>query len=236
MLKTRVIPTLLCKGRELVKGERFNNWRRVGNAMTACRVHNMRGVDELVLLEVGGGMIDLDTVKALASECMMPLAVGGGVRTLEQFGALIKNGADKVVLGRVAFEVPQLVKDASKKFGAQAVVVSLAYKHASHPIALDESAQAYHRWGAGEILLQSVERDGTLSGYDLEVLAAVSHAVPIPVVASGGCGEYEHMAEALRAGAHAVAAGAMFAFTEATPQGAAEYLRSQGFNTRVEAA
>ena len=231
MLKTRIIPTVLCRGREQVKGQRFDTSRRIGNAMQACRVHNMRGADELCLLEVGGGMIDLETVKALASECFMPLAVGGGVRTLEQFGALIRHGADKVVLGKVAWELPQLVKDASRKFGAQAAVVSITIA----AVAV-EWAQYAERVGAGEILLQSRERDGTLSGYDLDLIAAVSRAVSIPVIASGGCSGYADMAAALKAGAHAIAAGALFAFTDATPQGAAQYLQNCGFNMRVEAA
>lgn len=233
MLKTRVIPTVLCRGREQVKGQRFDSARRVGNAMQACRVHNLRGVDELVLLEVGGGMIDLDTVKTLASECFMPLAVGGGVRTLEDFGALIKNGADKVVLGSVAWQQVSLVARAAQKFGAQAVVVSIAYRDGDDPVSWALDMQTA---GAGEILLQSVDRDGTMQGYDLDLIRKVSAAVSIPVIASGGCSSYANMAEALDAGAHAVAAGALFTFTDATPQGAARYLASRGYNTRVEAA
>jgi cyclase len=232
-LKTRIIPTMLVKGFELVKGSRFVNERVVGNAISACRIHNMRGVDELCLLEVGGQMIDLEVVKLLAGECFMPLAVGGGVRTLKQFGALIANGADKVVLGTVAFELPQLVRAAADKFGAQAVVVSIAVPALGYNTVA--AAKYCKRVGAGEILLQSVERDGTLSGYDLDLIAAVSHAVSIPVIASGGCGTYEHMAQALRAGAHAVAAGAMFQFTDQTPQGAAKFLANCGFSTRVAA-
>lgn len=234
MLKTRIIPTLLCRGRELVKGQRFDPWRRVGNAMQACRVHNARGVDELCLLEVGGQMIDLETVKQLASECFMPLAVGGGVKTLEDFGALIKNGADKVVLGQVAFDNPKLVSDASTKFGAQAVTVSLAFGEGTRAAAAFKAKQ-FERMGAGEILLQAVDRDGMMEGYDLELIEQVSATVSIPVIASCGCGTYEHMAEALRAGAHAVAAGAFFQFTDSTPQGSARYLAEHGFATRVAA-
>ena len=171
----------------------------------------------------------------------MPLAVGGGVKTLEDFHWLISSGADKVVLGRIAFQMPSLITLASQKFGAQAVVISIAaenelFEGEDCTVTAADWAYWCQRLGAGEILLQSVERDGTLSGYDLSLIAAVSHAVSIPVIASGGCGTYEHMAEALRAGAHAVAAGAMFQFCDATPQGAAKYLQDCGFNTRVEAA
>jgi cyclase len=232
MLKTRIIPTLLTRGRELVKGERFDSWRRVGNAMQACRVHNMRGVDELVLLEVGGGMIDTETVSALAGECFMPLAVGGGVRTLEDFHWLIGAGADKVVLGSVAWQNTKLVADASKKFGAQAVVISIAVRQGDDAVGWAIDMQTL---GAGEILLQSIDRDGTMEGYDLPLIKAVSEAVSIPVIASGGCRDYANMADALIAGAHAVAAGALFQFSDATPQGAARYLHEHGFNTRLAA-
>ena len=232
MLKTRIIPTLLCRGRELVKGRHFDSTRRVGNAMQAVRVHNMRQVDELVLLEVGGGLIDIDTVSALASECFMPLAVGGGVQTLDNIHWLLGAGADKVVLGDVAWQNTKLLVDASKKFGVQAVVVSMAVRDGDDAASWARSTQAL---GAGEILLQSVGRDGTMSGYDLDLIRSVSQAVSIPVIASGGCGTYEHMAEALDAGAHAVAAGAMFLFTDSTPQGAAQYLDAHGFHTRCAA-
>lgn len=231
MLKTRVIPTLLCRGKELVKGQQFVNERRVGNALAAARVHNMRGVDELVILEVGGGQVDFDTIHALAGECFMPLSVGGGVRDMEDFRALIQGGADKVVLGHT-----NLIAQASQKFGAQAVVYSLAYRGASHPLAMNVTAKHVESLGAGEILLQSIERDGTMQGYDLDVIREVSQAVSIPVIASGGCSGYPDMAEALNAGAHAVAAGALFQFTDATPQGAARWLYEQGFHTRTQAA
>lgn len=231
MLKTRIIPTMLVKGRELVKGSRFVNDRRVGNAISACKIHNMRGVDELCLLEVGGNAISAELTSLLASECFMPLSVGGGVRTVEQFAALIRAGADKVVLGNVAFDLPSLVEGVAVKCGSQAVVVSVAYPSALPPV---EFAMFAYDHGAGEILLQSKERDGTLSGYDVATIEAVSRAVPLPVIASGGCGEYEHMAQALLAGAHAVAAGAMFQFTDRTPQGAAKYLRDCGFSTRAD--
>lgn len=235
VLKTRVIPVMLCRGRELVKGERFVNERRVGNAMQAARVHDLRGVDELVMLEVGGDMFDPDVVEELASHCFMPLAVGGGVRTLEQFGLLIKRGADKVVLGRVAFELPELVRQAADKFGSQAVTVSLAYKNASHPFALNGMAQYCQGNGAGEILLQSIDRDGTMTGYDLEVLEEVVAAVSIPVVASAGCRSADNMHEALLRGAHAVAAGALFQFTDETPLGCSNKLALRGWPTRLAA-
>jgi cyclase len=242
MLKTRIIPTLLCRGRELVKGQRFDSTRRVGNAMQAAKVHNMRGVDELVILEVGGGLIDSDTVNALASECFMPLSVGGGIKTLEDIHWLLGAGADKVVLCQAAWDDPPLIRAANRKFGAQAVVVAVNAWRDGIRINGCEIGISPVRWaydaegcGAGEILLQSVDRDGTMQGYDLDLIRAVSEAVSIPVIASGGCSGYENMAEALTVGAHAVAAGALFQFTDSTPQGAAQYLHDRGFHTRLAA-
>lgn len=250
VLKIRIIPTLLCRGRELLKGEKFNSWRRVGNTLQAARVHNMRQVDEMVILSLDG-MMNLRDVRDLCADCFMPVAIGGGVTTLEHFGALIKNGADKVVLWKGASQSNgELITEASDKFGAQAVVVAINIKegrvvHSRHagrwswqldwtdPVAW---AKEVERLGAGEILLQSVERDGTMQGYDLETISRVASQVHVPVIASGGAGVYSHFADALNAGAHAVAASAMFLFCDATPAGAARYLYERGFNARMDYA
>lgn len=233
MLKTRIIPTLLCRGRELVKGERFDSWRVVGNTLQAARVHNMRQVDELCILSVDG-RLSTEDVKALCADTFMPVSIGGGIETLEDVRELLSAGADKVVLGRVVFDNAPLVTALSHKFGAQAVVVSLAVP--GRGVATVNAAKYCQSIGAGEILLQSVDRDGTMQGYDLPTIREVSKSVSIPVIASGGCGTYEHMAEAIDAGAHAVAAGALFIFTDATPQGAAQYLAGRGYHTRCLAA
>lgn len=227
MLKTRIIPMLLCRGRELVKGERFASWRRVGNTLQAARVHNMRQVDELCILSLDG-MMDLDDAQTLCADCFMPVSIGGGVSTLEDFRALLWSGADKVVIRK-----HELIAPASEKFGAQAVVFCINHCDGDDSVGIAKDAQER---GAGEILLQSVERDGTMQGYDLETLSRVAEAVHVPVIASGGCGLYSHMAQALNAGAHAVAAGAMFLFSDSTPAGAARYLHEHGFNTRMDYA
>lgn len=222
-----------------MKAEGFDSTRRVGNAMQAARIHNMRGVDELVLLEVGGGPIDAGIVRELASDCFMPLTVGGGIIIIEQMRDLLKAGADKVAICAAAHEDPALIRKAALKFGSQSVVVVINVSGNKLRISgrtVEDSVLAWaeeaQERGAGEILLQSVERDGTMQGYDTQLIKIISETVSVPVVASGGCGNYEHMAEALRAGAHAVAAGAMFQFTDRTPAGASAYLRQQGFHTR----
>lgn len=246
MLKTRIIPTLLCRAGQLVKGRCFDSWRRVGSAVQAVRLHNLREVDELVFLDISATPEwrepDYALVECVASECFMPLAVGGGVRSVEHVRQLLRAGADKVVIGTAALECPGLIADVASAFGSQCVVAAIDYRSmgavtrcGAHATGLDpaELAAAYERQGAGEILLTSIERDGTLSGYDLQVTADVCRAVSVPVIAAGGCGRPEHMAEVLRAGAHAVAAGAMFQFTETTPLEAKRYLRSQGFAVRI---
>lgn len=252
MLKVRIIPSLLWNGSALVKGASFDSWRVVGSAIQAVRVFNMRDVDELVLLDIRatreGHAPDIAMVDELADDCCVPLAVGGGVRTIEDVRALLRAGADKVIVNSIAIENPAIVSEIARSFGTQCVVVSIdVRRHADGrsevysragtvPTGKDPVAHAreMEAAGAGEILFASIERDGTMQGYDVPLLRTVSEAVRIPVIASGGAGTYAHMAEALGDGkASAVAAGAMFQFTEQTPLGAKEYLAKQGFPMRL---
>jgi cyclase len=253
VLKVRVIPTLLYKEFGLVKGVRFDSWRHVGSPMQAIKVYNMRGVDELVFLDVAATpndrSPDFDLVDDLADDCFMPMAVGGGVRTVEDVRHLLQVGADKVVVGTAAVEQPEVISAASSRFGAQCVVVSIdttlrggenviSIRCGTVPVERSpvDLAREMEQRGAGEILLTSVDRDGTMEGYDLETIAAVSEAVSIPVIASGGAGTYEHMALALReGGASAVAAASMFHFTQQTPMEAKRYLQQRGFPVRLSA-
>jgi imidazole glycerol-phosphate synthase subunit HisF len=250
MLKVRVMPTLLHKDVGLVKGVAFDSWRRVGTAMQSVKVYNLRQVDELVFLDIAATKSargpDFAMVDELADECFMPLTVGGGIRSVDDVRGLLKVGADKIALNTAAVETPNLIGEIAGRFGAQCVVVSIDARKlpdgsrrvcthcGSRPTGLEPAAWAREaqRLGAGEILLTSVDRDGTLEGYDLELVRSVCEAVSIPVIASGGAGHYEHMAEALRAGASAVAAASMFHFTEQTPLEAKHYLGSKGFAVR----
>jgi len=252
MPKIRVMPTLLFKEVGLVKGVGFDSWRRVGSAMQAVKVYNMREVDELVYLDVTATTDkrppDFESVDELADECFMPLTVGGGVRTVEDVRRLLQVGADKVAVNTAAVENPAVIREMAQRFGSQCVVVSIdarrradgtheVYTHSGtvatrkDPVSLAQEVEAL---GAGEILLTSIERDGTMTGYDVELTRRVSDAVSIPVIASGGAGTYAHMAEVLRDGrASAVAAASMFHFTEQTPLEAKRYLREQGFRVRL---
>jgi len=251
-LANRIIPTILCRGRELVKGKQFVNDRRVGVAAQAVRIHAMRGVDEVVLLDINatreGRGPDLALVEELSEVLFAPLAVGGGIRSLQHVRDLLRAGADKVVIGTGAMEIPDLVRRCAEALGGQGIVVSVdalatesiyyAMKRCGQQArdtttSAIEWAMECEKNGAGEILLQSIDRDGAMQGYDLELIRSVSRAVSIPVIASGGCGSYEHMREALAAGASAVAAGALFQFTDCTPKGAARYLASRGVEVRI---
>ena len=250
MLKTRIIPTLLYRDFGLVKGEGFDSRRAVGSAMQAIKVYNLRGVDELVFLDVTatlqGREPDYPLIDELADDCFMPLTVGGGVRTIDHVRRLLEVGADKVAIGTAAVEVPELIGAAAEKFGTQCVVAVVdtkavdgqpgrAWTH-SGTVATDldpiDLARRLEAAGAGEILLQSVERDGTMVGYDLATIAAVAEAVSIPVIASGGCGSYDHMVDALQAGASALAAGAIYHFTQQTPMEAKHHLAAAGYPVR----
>lgn len=245
-LAKRIIPSLLCRGRTLVKGVAFDSWRSVGHAAQAVRVHQARGVDELLLLDVAataeGRGPDLSLVEELSEDCFMPLAVGGGVRTVQHVRDLLKAGADKVVVNSGAIEDPQLLRRLSDAVGSQAIVASIDVREGSvygrcgtkltkfHPVWWALRCEAR---GAGEILLTSIEREGRLAGYDLTLIRWVSEAVGIPVIAAGGAGTYQHLLEGLEAGASAVSAGAMFQFTDATPKGAAQYLKEKGVEVRL---
>jgi cyclase len=250
--KVRVMPTLLYKDVGLVKGVQFDSWRRVGSAMQAIKVYNMRGVDELVFLDItatrDGRRPDFTLIDELADECFMPLTVGGGIRSVDDVERLLQVGADKIAINTAAVETPGLVRDLATRFGSQCVVVSIdarRHENGSHevfthaatvatgrdPVSLAKEVEAA---GAGEILLTSIDRDGTMTGYDVDLIRDVSAAVTIPLIASGGAGNYEHMAEALLQGkASAVAAASIFHFTPQTPLEAKQYLRERGVNVRL---
>lgn len=246
MLAKRIIPTLLCRGRTLVKGKGFHSWRSVGVVEQAVRIHQARGVDELVLLDISatkeGRGPDLALVEELAADCFSPLAVGGGVRSVADVRALLRAGADKIVIGTAALRDPDIVRKLADAVGSQAIVVSIDFVDGYVAIESGQNmtsrdperfAMAMEQEGAGEILLTSILSEGGMSGYDLAMTYMVASSVGIPVIAHGGCGTYEHMREAIEVGASAVASGAMFQFTDNTPLGAAQYLNAQGIEVRL---
>ena len=252
MLKLRVIPTLLYKGFNLVKGEGFQADRVVGSPMQAVQVYNLRNVDELCFFDIDatceGRGPNLALIDELADRCFMPLTVGGGVRSIEDVRDLLSVGADKVSVNSVLFDNPSILRAASDRFGAQCMVAVVDTRRNadgvvtvwSHNATIDTGitparfAQEIEANGAGEVILQSVDHDGVMNGYDLETLRAVRHEISIPLLASGGAGTFEHMVEAVHiGGADAVCAAAMFHFTEQTPMEAKQHLRAAGIPTRV---
>jgi cyclase len=251
VLKVRVIPTLLWKDYGLVKGIAFDSWRRVGPVLPAIKVYNSREVDELVLVDIMATREkhapDDDSVSDFANALSVPLTVGGGITSVEQIVKLLRAGADKVCINSGAYADPTLVEDAARHFGAQCVVASIdarrfedgSYRCFSHSGTVDtrrdpfEWARELASRGAGEILLTSIDRDGTMRGYDLELVERVAHAVDLPVIASGGAGNYAHIVEVVKqAGASAVAAASIFHYTEQTPAGAKHAMQSAGIAVR----
>lgn len=246
MLKTRIIPTLLIKDVGLVKGVGFDSWRRVGTVMPAVKVYNRRQVDELIVVDItasaDGRGPDLAEVSDFASECFVPLTVGGGVRSIDDIRSLLRAGADKVAVNTICYENPDLVRDAARMFGSQCVVASIDARREgdgwqcyarSGKLACGVDPVSHARRmeaaGAGEILITSIERDGAMEGYDLALIRAVADAVSIPVIASGGAGSYADFHKAItEGGAQAVSAASIFHFTEQTPLAAKHYLSEHG--------
>jgi cyclase len=251
MLKVRVIPTLLWKQFGLVKGVSFDSWRRVGPVLPAIKVYNQREVDELILVDIlahkSDDDLDFESIEEFGQDCFVPLTIGGGVAHIDQVQRLLRVGADKVSINTAAYVRPELVSEIANRHGAQCVVVSIDVRTDSKGgwqcfsqagqfatgREVREWAREIEDRGAGEILITSIERDGTMKGYDLALIEAVSAAVNVPVIASGGGGTYEHMVQAVtQVGASAVAAASMFIFTEQTPAGAKNALAAAGVSVR----
>lgn len=252
MLKTRIIPTLLYNGNSLVKGVGFDSWRTVGSALPSVTVYNIREVDELVFFDISASKNhtepDFDLIEDISTECMVPFTVGGGIRDIEHVRFLLQRGADKVSVNSGAYDDPSIINRVSERYGAQCIVSSIDVKkdldsgkyfcykiggQQATGIELTDWVKEVVERGAGEILLTSIDCDGTMNGYDLELIRLVSSMVSIPVIASGGSGSFEHMRLAIQeGGASAVAAASMFHFTEQTPLEAKEYLSKHGIAVR----
>ena len=257
MFKVRVIPCLDVKDGRVVKGVNFVNLRDAGDPVAAAIAYDNAGADELTFLDITASHEDrdimLDVVQRTAEACFMPLTVGGGVRTTEDIRVLLASGADKVSINTAAVARRALVKEAAEKFGDQCIVVAIDAKKVSqnpapdrweifthggrHPTGLDaiDYAREVTALGAGEILLTSMDRDGTRKGFDIALTRAVADAVSIPVVASGGVGSLEHFVEGVRDGhASAVLAASIFHFGEHSVREAKEYMERAGLPMRLD--
>lgn len=256
MLAKRVIPCLDVKEGRVVKGVRFENLRDAGDPVEIAKQYDAEGADELVFLDITASYekrgILLDVVRRTAEAVFMPLTVGGGVRNTDDIRALLKSGADKVSLNTRAVENPQLLQDGAEKFGAQCIVLAIdakqkdpknplkgweVYTHGGRTATGKDAvewAKEGVRLGAGEILLTSMDQDGMKNGYDLELTRRISESVNVPVIASGGVGTLDHLADGITLGkADAVLAASIFHYGEYTVRQAKEYLKSKNIPVRL---
>lgn len=251
MYAKRIIPCLDLKNGRVVKGTNFVNLRDAGDPVEAAIEYGRQCADELVLLDITASSdarnIMIDIVSRVANSIFIPFTVGGGIRTVDDFTAILRAGADKVSVNSAALKNPRIIEEAAYKFGSQCVVVAMDAKRrptggwtlylnggrVDTGIDALEWAQRAEKLGAGEILLTSMDCDGTKAGYDLELTRAVSEAVGIPVIASGGAGRLEHFADAFTKGkADAVLAASLFHFREIAIPDLKEYLAAQGIPVR----
>ncbi len=251
MLKNRLIPCLDVKNNQVVKGINFENLIKAGDPVELAKSYYQQGADELCFLDISASQenrnIMIDMVRKIAKNCFIPFTVGGGIRNLNDFGELLKSGADKISINSSAIVDPKLISDSANKFGSQAVVVAIdvkknshgQYKVFSHGGKIETDLDAFswakksEELGAGEILLTSMNHDGTKLGYDIDLLQKICSNAKIPVIASGGVGKLEHLADGLRAGASAVLAASIFHFNEISISEAKEYLNKQQLPIRI---
>jgi|TARA_B110000902_G_scaffold204809_1_gene233049 cyclase len=253
MLKNRIIPCLDVKNGRVVKGINFLDLRDAGDPVEQAAYYDKSGADEICFLDITATHeernIILETVKKTADKCFVPLTVGGGIRTIEDIRKLLIAGTDKVSINTAAIKDPTFIKRAAQKFGSQCIVVAVDAKKTGNQKweifshggrkktgidAIEFSKQSVSN-GAGEILLTSMDKDGTKSGYDLDLLKIITKSVQVPVIASGGAGTLEHLFEGLKVGgASAVLAASIFHYGEFTIQQAKEYLASKDVQVRIK--
>lgn len=254
MLAKRIIPCLDVDAGRVVKGIRFVSLREAGDPVEQARRYDEEGADELVFLDITASAhkreIVAELVRRVADEVFIPFTVGGGLNSIEDFRAVLRAGADKVSINTAAIRRPELISEGAEVFGSQCIVVAIdarrrdpndaqkgweVFTHGGRrPTGVDavEWAARAERLGAGEILLTSMDRDGTLDGYDTELIRAISETVKIPVIASGGAGKLEHFYEAIANGASAVLAASLFHFGELKIAQVKDYLRARGVVVR----
>ena len=259
MLSKRIIPCLDVKDGRVVKGINFVNLRDAGSPVEQARIYSEAGADELVFLDITASIEArqsmLEVIKSTAEQVFIPFTVGGGIRNIEDIRLILRTGADKVSVNTAAVENPSLIEEGSKAFGNQCIVVAIDAKEklkaksekcktswevytygGSKPTGIDvlEWARKVESLGAGEILLTSMDRDGTKDGYDLELTKAITQAVNVPVIASGGAGSLEHFYEAFSvSGADAALAASVFHYGAYSISQAKEYLKNKGITIRI---
>ncbi len=251
MLKKRVIPVLLLGNGRMVKGRHFQDYRDVGDPTSAVRIYNAQYADELVFIDINPNSEKrnqlLEIICRSAAECFMPLTVGGGIKNIEDIRNLLLSGADKVIITTASARDPLIIRKAAATFGSQCIVAGIDYRGIGkdarvwinnglestnlHPV---EHALNLVKQGAGEIFLNSIDRDGTMLGYDLETIALLEKSIAIPIVISGGAGNFTHLAEVFqKTKASGAACASLFHFGDNNPMRARSYLRNLAIPIRV---
>jgi cyclase len=252
MVKKRIIPKFLIKDGRLAKGVRFHeNFREAGNPVTTAKVYDAYGVDELIFLDIQASLENrktvLEIIERVSEEIFMPFTVGGGVKALDHVNDLLRAGADKVSINTAAFENPDFIKQAAARFGDQCITVTIDYKEVGpgmlrvfthcgqNPTEMDpmDWALRMQDCNCGEIILCSIDRDGTMSGYDLETIHRLSEKLEVPLIASSGAGSLNDCRAALEAGASAITISSMFLFTDHSPIKVRSYLASNNVDVRA---
>jgi cyclase len=252
MMRIRIIPTLLLHNNGLVKSVKFKKYQYVGDPINAVKIFNEKEVDEIIVLDIDASVQkkppNFKAVEEICGEAFMPLAYGGGIKTVEDAQKILYNGAEKVVINTALIENPKVIEAIAQQFGNQSVVASIDYKKTIfgkynvftqngkrktnwNPKDLAQKAEEY---GAGEVMLNAIDKDGTYQGYDVSMLEEVSSALSIPVIACGGAGDTTHFNKALQHGASALAAGSMFVFQRPNQAVLISYLSSSEINVLNE--
>ncbi len=251
MLKRRIIPVQLLMNGRLVKTKRFADWRDVGDPVKSSAVYNSQYADELIFLNIARNRVSVrplaELMHRVSEECFMPLSVGGGIRSVDDAAYLIQNGADKVVINSAVYRDHELLSRIADRFGTQAVVVAVDAKREgnafvllsnsasqSETVMLEAHIKTCEAAGAGEFLIQSVDQDGTMEGFDLDLLRLACAAASVPVIGCGGSGQYNHLKEAfLETEVSALACGSLFNFSDSNPLRAKAFLSNYGLQFKV---
>ncbi|MFL2812542.1 MAG: imidazole glycerol phosphate synthase subunit HisF [Paracoccaceae bacterium] len=252
MLKIRIIPCLDVKNGRVVKGIKFKNLKDAGDPVLAAKAYDESGADEICFLDIAATIenrdVTVDLVRKTSERCFIPITVGGGIRAIEDIRHLLINGADKVSFNSAAIRDPEIISTAANKFGSQCIVVAIDAKKTKNDtweifshggtretgIEAISFAKDMQKRGAGEILLTSMDKDGTKNGYDIELTKLISDALDIPIIASGGAGELVHFKEVLKKGkASAILAASIFHFGEISIKQVKSYLKSEGIPVRM---
>ncbi len=249
MLKHRVIPCVLLKDWQLVKSIQFDSFRTIGHPTSTARIYNARNVDELIVLDIDASLedeeINTEIITDIANECFMPLTIGGGIKTIDDIYKVLNAGADKVSINTQALEDKQFIQKASDIFGSQCIICSIDVKKINgHYKVYNKSkgllnitplelAKEYEKHGAGEILLTSIDKEGSTQGYDLELIKLFKNQLVIPIILNGGMGSPNHAVEAIHNGADAIAAAYIFHFSQYTPNDIKYEMKKSNIEVRI---